>query len=136
MTRSLAVPALLLLLTACGGDDDARAPGATLKIDVIGPFDAAASRTVIGGPRDVLMNATQVGLVDFDAEGRVVPGLATSWRVSDDGLLYIFRLRDARWEDDRAITAGDVVAVMRRILARGDEWPQAAEGAGRQRSLA
>lgn len=124
MRRGRALPALLLaLLAACNGDDDARAPGATLKIDVIGEFDRDASRTVIGGPRDVLMNATQVGLVDFDAEGRVVPGLATSWRVSDDGLSYIFRLRDARWEDDRAVTAGDVVAVMRRIVAPDSQHP-------------
>jgi ABC-type oligopeptide transport system substrate-binding subunit len=124
MMRIGALPALLLaLLAACDGDRDAKAPGATLKIDVIGEFDAAASRTVIGGPRDVLVNATQVGLVDFDAEGRVVPGLATSWRVSDDGLSYIFRLREARWEDDRVITAGDVVAVMRRIMAPDSRHP-------------
>ncbi len=122
--RGHALAALLLaLLAACNGGDDARAPGATLRIDVIGEFDPAASRTVIGGPRDVLVNATQVGLVDFDAEGRVVPGLATSWRVSDDGLSYIFRLRDAQWEDERTITAGDVVAVMRRIVAPGSHHP-------------
>ena len=114
---------LLALLAACDGAGDAKAPGATLKIDVIGEFDPAASRTVIGGPRDVLMNATQVGLVDFDADGRVIPGLATSWRVSDDGLSYIFRLRDARWEDDRAVTAGDVVAVLRRIVAPDSHHP-------------
>lgn len=118
------LPGLLLaLLAACDGTDDSKAPGATLKIDVIGEFDPAGSRTVIGGPRDVLVNATQVGLVDFDAEGRVIPGLATSWRVSDDGLSYIFRLRDARWEDDRAITAGDVVAVLRRIVAPDSHHP-------------
>jgi ABC-type oligopeptide transport system substrate-binding subunit len=118
-----AVPLLALLLAACGNGDDAKAPGATLRIDVIGEFDPAASRTVIGGPRDVLMNATQVGLVDFDADGHVIPGLATSWRVSDDGLSYIFRLRDASWEDDRGVTAGDVVAVLRRVMAPDSRHP-------------
>lgn len=118
-----AIAVLAVTAAGCSGSDDERAPGATLRIDVIGEFDPAASRTVIGGPREVLTNATQVGLVDFDAEGRVVPGLATSWRVSDDGLSYIFRLRDARWEDDRALTAGDVVAVMRRIVAPDSQHP-------------
>ncbi|WP_018984557.1 ABC transporter substrate-binding protein SapA [Salinimonas chungwhensis] len=33
-------------------------------------------------------------LLDFDAEtGRIVPSLASSWRVSDDGLTYTFQLR-------------------------------------------
>jgi len=113
----------LLLLASCDGPDAGKAPGATLRIDVVGDFDPKASRTVVGGPREVLMNATQVGLVDFDAQGQVVPGLATSWRVSDDGLSYIFRLRDARWEDDRELTAGDVVAVMRRIMAPDSHHP-------------
>jgi oligopeptide transport system substrate-binding protein len=113
----------LLALAACGNPDAGKAPGATLRIDVIGPFDPAASRTVIGGPREVLMNATQVGIVDFDAQGQVIPGLATSWRVSDDGLSYIFRLREAQWEDERELTAGDVVAVMRRIMAPDSRHP-------------
>lgn len=115
--------ALGLMLAGCDRDDGEKAPGATLKIDVVGDFDPAASRTVIGGPRDVLMNATQVGLVDFDADGHVIPGLATSWRVSDNGLSYIFRLRDARWEDDRLLTAGDVVAVLRRVMAPSSGHP-------------
>jgi ABC-type oligopeptide transport system substrate-binding subunit len=123
LTLRAAAALLLAALAGCDDADDARAPGATLRIDVIGAFDASASRTVIGGPRDVLTNATQVGLVDFDSDGRVIPGLATSWRVSDDGLSYIFRLRDARWEDDRTITAGDVVAVLRRIVAPASQHP-------------
>lgn len=123
----LVVPVVTTLsmtgVAACGDGGDAKAPGAKLRMDVVGEFDPSASRTVISGPRDVLTAATQVGLVDFDADGRVVPGLATSWRVSDDGLHYIFRLRDARWEDDRAITAGDIVAVMRRIVAPSSQHP-------------
>lgn len=120
--KRLAVVALLAL-SGCGDNGAGKAPGATLRIDVIGAFDPKASRTVIGGPREVLMSSTQVGLVDFDAQGQVVPGLATSWRVSDDGLSYIFRLRDARWEDDREVTAGDVVAVMRRVVAPDSQHP-------------
>ncbi len=118
-------PALLALLAlaACGDQDAGKAPGATLRIDVIGEFDPKASKTAIGGPTEVLMGSTQVGLVEFDAQGQVVPGLATSWRVSDDGLSYIFRLRDAKWEDGREITAGDVVAVLRRIMAPRSRHP-------------
>jgi ABC-type oligopeptide transport system substrate-binding subunit len=123
MTPRILLPlAALLALAACGNGDDA-APGATLRIDAIGDFDPAASRTTLGDPRAVLTDATQVGLVDLDANGQVVPGLATSWRVSDDGLSYIFRLRAAKWADGRELTAGDVVAVYRRVFEPGSRHP-------------
>src|SRR5262245_28749572 len=33
-------------------------------------------------------------LVDLDANGKIVPMLATEWKVSDDGLTYTFTLRE------------------------------------------
>lgn len=99
-----------LLLAACGGSGD-KAPRAELRVDTLAPLDEAVA------------DATQVGLVDLDSNGQVVPALATSWRVSDDGRSIIFRLRDAQWEDDRPVTAGDVVAVYRRVLAKGSKHP-------------
>ncbi|WP_089134440.1 ABC transporter substrate-binding protein [Sphingorhabdus sp. SMR4y] len=53
------------------------------------------------------------GLVGLDAEGRVVPALAARWIVSDDGLSYIFRLYDAKWDDGRQITAERVARLLR-----------------------
>ena len=118
--RLLATLAVCAMVAGCGGDD--KAPSARLRIDVIG--DVGAAQADLQGPRQAWADATQIGLVDLDAQGQVVPALATSWRVSDDGLSYIFRLRDnARWEDERAIDAGDVVAVMRRVMAPESEHP-------------
>ena len=34
--------------------------------------------------------------------------IASSWELSDDGLSYIFVLKDAWWHDDTPITAGDI----------------------------
>jgi hypothetical protein len=64
-----------------------------------------------------LRAATVEGLVGFDAEGRVVPGLADRWIVTDDGQSYIFRLRDGTWPDGARIDAEDVAASLRRALA-------------------
>lgn len=49
-------------------------------------------------------------LLSFDAAGRRVPWLATSYQPSPDGLTHAFELRDnARWHDGRPVTAADVV---------------------------
>ena len=114
--------ALLALLAACGGEPG-KAPRAALRLDAIGVMSDGPA---LDGPAALLAQSTHAGLVALDAGGEVVPALATSWRVSDDGLGLIFRLRDAKWQDGRPVTAGDVVAVYRRVLARGSRHPLAA----------
>lgn len=94
-----------------------------MRVTAIGQPDPKQSVMPLSGPRAMILGATQLGLIEFDGDGRVVPGLAMSWHVSQDGLSYIFRLRDAAWSDRRTITAGDVVAVLRRILDRGSNHP-------------
>ena len=59
---------------------------------------------------EVVLAATSAGLTALDPEGRVVPGLAQSWRISDDGLSIVFRLRSAHFSDESDLTAADVVA--------------------------
>ena len=44
----------------------------------------------------------------MDPAGQVVPALAERWIVTDDGLSYIFRLRQSDWPDGEEITAADV----------------------------
>ena len=62
------------------------------------------------------------GLVQFDQNLNVVPALATSWKVSSDGLLYSFTLRsDASFHNGRQITAEDFVYSFTRILDPKEE---------------
>ena len=66
------------------------------------------------------------GLTTFDAAGRVVPGQAESWEVSDDGLRYRFRLRpDLRWSDGTRLTADDFVYSFRRAMEPTTQSTQA-----------
>jgi len=44
------------------------------------------------------------------------PGMAESWSVSKDGLVYTFKLRDAKWTDGRPVTASDFVYAWERVL--------------------
>ena len=49
------------------------------------------------------------GLVTIDKDLNVVPDLAESWDISDDGTVYTFRIRpDATFHDGKPVTAEDV----------------------------
>lgn len=63
-------------------------------------------------------------LVRVDAKGtKLVPGLAESWTVSDDGLTYTFKLRDAKFSDGSPVTAGDAAFSLTRIRDdKGSLW--------------
>ena len=56
------------------------------------------------------------GLVSVSADGQIIPGVAESWEISDDGLLYTFKLREnAKWSNGEGIVAEDFVRSFRRL---------------------
>jgi len=58
------------------------------------------------------------GLLTYDNHGALIPGAATAWTLSEDGLTYDFSLRpDGRWSNGDPLRAGDFVFALRRILA-------------------
>lgn len=57
------------------------------------------------------------GLVEIDPGLNVAPGLAATWRISRDGRLYEFHLREGvRFHDGEPLSADDVVFTIRRVL--------------------
>ena len=61
--------------------------------------------TAISIMRDVLE-----GLTSLDQENKPIPGVAESWDISEDGLVYTFHLRDnAVWSNGEPVTANDFV---------------------------
>jgi len=57
------------------------------------------------------------GLVAFDSNLRIVPGLAESWTVSRDGKQYIFTLRKGvRFHNGKEVSTEDVVASLVRLF--------------------
>ena len=56
------------------------------------------------------------GLLMVDAELNVVPAMADNFRVSSDGLTYLFRIREgAKWSDGEPLTADDYAYAWRRM---------------------
>ena len=59
---------------------------------------------------EALVN-TYDGLVEYDEEGNLMPALAESWTVSDDGKTYTFKIREgAVWVDAQGNKVADVKA--------------------------
>jgi peptide/nickel transport system substrate-binding protein len=55
-------------------------------------------------------------LVASDATERLVPQLAESWKVSEDGLVWEFKLRQGvKWHDGSPFTADDVIYTFERV---------------------
>ncbi|MHB8642352.1 MAG: ABC transporter substrate-binding protein [Gaiellaceae bacterium] len=56
-------------------------------------------------------------LVEAWPERTIVPSLAERWEIDDDGLRYVFHLRDGlRWSDGTPLTAHDVEFGVKRVL--------------------
>ena len=55
------------------------------------------------------------GLTIRDRDNKIVPGVAESWDISDDGKVYTFYLRtNSTWSDGKPVVAGDFVYSWRR----------------------
>lgn len=91
---------------------------ATLDIGVTGELASFDTSKISGGiwESQVLMDVYE-GLVKESPDGEILPGMAASWDVSEDGRTYTFHLReDARWSDGEPVTADDFVFGWRHLL--------------------
>ncbi|WP_242877052.1 peptide ABC transporter substrate-binding protein [Fusibacter sp. 3D3] len=52
-----------------------------------------------------------------EINGKLEPAIAESYTMSEDGLVYTFKLRDAKWSDGQAITAQNFEWSWNRVLA-------------------
>lgn len=65
----------------------------------------------------LLMNLME-GLVGFDEKFKPVPSLAASWKISEDGKIYTFKLRPGvKWSDGVPLKAQDFVYSWKRLLS-------------------
>lgn len=102
---------LSIALTACSGGPT----NAPVNVVVIGNANGLEDGSGRLSESDLYVrSASAEGLVAFGARGEIVPALAERWIITDDGLSYIFRLRNSNWPSGEVITAG---AVRSRLVA-------------------
>jgi len=86
-----------------------------LRIPISYGLDNLDPRTRVAQNYAVVQTAIFEPLVRIH-NGNVLPGMAKTWEISDDGTIYTFHLRDARWSDGKEVTAGDFVRAFVRLF--------------------
>lgn len=108
-----------LALSACDkGEGRAPCPegklclerGNSAELDTIDPARASLIN------EDHVLGDMFTGLTQYDENAKPVPGIATSWDISPDGLTWTFHLRHSKWSDGVDLTADDFVFSLRRIM--------------------
>jgi peptide/nickel transport system substrate-binding protein len=106
-------------LSAVGSDGAAAQTGAKFVYANNSPYDNLDPHTIF----DTARAASRFNLYDglyrwVDNPPKMIPWLAESHSVSEDGKVYTFRLRQAaKFHDGKPVTAADVVYSVERIIA-------------------
>lgn len=118
------LPILLISGLAIGGcgprvtDVEKGNQNQTLYITVGAEPENIDPHVVTGVPEHHIITTMMEGLVSEDPKDlHPLPGVAESWTISPDGLVYTFKLRsNSRWTHGRRVVAQDFVDSFKRIL--------------------
>lgn len=70
------------------------------------------------------------GLVRIDESGEIIPDLASSYEISEDGLEYSFKLREATFHDGTPVSSADVAFTIERAVSPSLKSPKRAAWEG------
>lgn len=108
---------LSMLLAACNGDKEganARKELKALELQVIPAMDTIMAQDTVSF---TTMNNVMEGLYRLDPNQEVVDGMAEGEpRISEDGTVYTFKLREAKWSNGAPVTANDFVYAWQRAI--------------------
>lgn len=70
-----------------------------------------------GQPEHRVLGDIFEGLIALDAKANLMPGVAESWEISEDGTIYTFNIRkNANWSNGEPVTAQDFVYAWQRLI--------------------
>ncbi|UKM64706.1 ABC transporter substrate-binding protein [Flavobacteriaceae bacterium GSB9] len=120
----LSISCTLFLISSCGSDTNSNKDHLVFRYNEyanINTLDPAFSRTL---QDNSVCNQLYNGLVQLDDELNILPSIAKSWMVSEDGLTYTFQLRDDVYfhkhelfgkDSTRTVTASDFTYSLNRL---------------------
>jgi ABC-type oligopeptide transport system substrate-binding subunit/class 3 adenylate cyclase len=93
------------------------APHALRLLDYDDPLGPDPGRVYSWGAGWLMIPQLLRGLVELSPQLEVLPGLARSWEILQDGRRYVFHMEeDAQWSDGEPVTAHDVEFAWKRVL--------------------
>lgn len=124
--------ALGLVLSACNFDSskksssgDSKSSGGTKQVlSVVEAADMPTLDSVKAhdGISFTVLNNTKEGLYRLDKNNAPILAMAKKEEVSDDGLVYTFTLRDAKWSNGKPVTANDFVYAWQRVFKEAGDY--------------
>ena len=138
MIRFLTIATLLFFIHSCGSDDTQRFKyaGGSIKVAIDNEPSTFLPRSASDYYSAIVLNQMTEGLVGIDPSSlKIVPKIAESWKVSDDGRTYTFTLRTDVYfhphelipsKEDRKLKTEDVIASFEagcRRNAQGSGFP-------------
>ncbi len=115
----------LLILVGCGsskeeeGGESTDGEASSKTVTVVSSLDVISMDTAIAtdGTSFIAQTMCLAGLMELDANQNPILDLAESYTVSDDGLVYTFKIRDdANWANGDPVTAADFVYGWQRVV--------------------
>jgi len=124
--KVLAVSLALVLIVGavgmagCGkkepAGDQAKEPAQVIRYHGHSEPETMDPAKMTGLPEGTIANALFDMLTRYDANSQPQAAAAESWTVSTDGLVYTFKLRDAKWSNGDPVTAEDFKFAWLRVL--------------------
>ncbi len=101
--------------------EDKLEAGGSVVVAITQDFDSLdPHKAVAAGTKEVLYNIFE-GLIKVDTDGSLVPAVAESCDISEDGMLYSFALRKGvKFHNGKEVTAKDVIYSFNRCANRLD----------------
>jgi oligopeptide transport system substrate-binding protein len=121
MRRALITAVALSLLALAGcekGGGRAPCPAGKLCLEYGNSVDPQSIDPALSSlvQEDHILGDLFTGLTQYDPESNPIPGIATTWETSPDGLTWTFHLRQSKWSDGTDLTADDFVYTARRAM--------------------
>lgn len=113
---SLIMAGLLLLTMAACGSNPVQADKVFANYGIETELSSMDAQVVTDGTSFTIIENTTEGLTQFDKNSVIVPAIAESWEISEDGMTYTFHLRkDAKWSNGTPVTANDFIFAWKRL---------------------